>query len=368
MKKIHSGVTNLKYFHSPAKLLIIMKLIVAFSFLLTFNLNASVYSQNARFKLEVEQHSIRDVLKIIEDQSQFRFFYNDDFADMNNLVSLSVNDANIYDLLSKVLENTEVTYKVLDNNFVVITPVSYIQQQKVTGTVKDASTNEPLVGVYVTIDGGKSGVITDINGSYSIEASSETELSFSFMGYLTEKVIVGSSSVVDVALTPDIKSLEEVVVIGYGVQKKSLVTGAISSIKSEDIGKTNISRPEEALQGRTAGVQVVPQSGSPGAGMNVRIRGYSSNASSNPIYIVDGTKTMDINYIDPSDIESMEVLKDAASSAIYGAEGGNGVVMISTKKGTPGVMHISYDFQHSFKSVGKLPNFNEYRQIHTVHD
>ena len=107
--------------------------------------------------------------------------------------------------------------------------------------------------------------------------------------------------------------------MGYGVQKKSLVTGAISSVKSEDIAKTNISRPEEALQGRTSGVQVVPQSGAPGAGMNVRIRGYSSNANSNPLYIIDGTKTSDINYLYPGDIASMDVLKDAASAAIYGA-------------------------------------------------
>lgn len=355
MKKIHLGDKYFLLFGPPAKLLIIMKLIVILFFILTFNLNASVYSQNALFNLEVKQNSIREILKIIEDKSQFRFFYNDDFADMNQLVSLSVNDANINDLLSKVFENTDVTYKVLDNNFVVITPVSYLKQQKVSGTVRDASTNEPLVGVYVTLEGNRAGVVTDISGYFEIDAAPETVLTFSCIGYVSETMTVGTSTVININLIPDIKSLEEVVVIGYGVQKKSLVTGAISSIKSEDIGKTNIARPEEALQGRTAGVQVVPQSGSPGAGMNVRIRGYSSNSNSNPIYIVDGTKTMDITFIDPGDIESMEVLKDAASSAIYGAEGGNGVVMITTKKGNPGAMHASYDFQHSFRSVGKLP-------------
>jgi TonB-linked SusC/RagA family outer membrane protein len=368
MKKTHTGDNYFIHFSSPKKLLIIMKLIVLLSFVLTFNLSASVYSQNARFSLDIEQHSIREVLKIIEDQSQFRFFYNDDFTDMDNLVSLSVKDNTVYELLSKVLENTDVTYKVLDNNFVVITPASYLQQKKITGSVTDASTNEPLPGVYVTVDSTRAGVITDINGNYSIEASSENTLTFSSIGFMTQKVKVGNSSVVNIAMNPDIKNLEEVVVIGYGVQKKSLVTGAISSVKSEDIGKTNISRPEEALQGRTSGVQVVPQSGSPGAGMNVRIRGYSSNSNSNPIYIVDGTKTGDINFLDPSDIASIEVLKDAASSAIYGAEGGNGVVMITTKKGQSGAMHIIYDFQHSFKSVGKLPelmNTKQYTQFMT---
>jgi TonB-linked SusC/RagA family outer membrane protein len=156
--------------------------------------------------------------------------------------------------------------------------------------------------------------------------------------------------------------LEEVVVVGYGVQKKSLVTGAISSVKSEEISKINISRPEEALQGSASGVQVVPQSGSPGAGMNIRIRGYSSNSGSNPIYIVDGTKTGDINFLDPDDIASIDVLKDAASAAIYGAEGGNGVLLITTKKGVPGETHITYDVQYSIKSAAKLPKLMNTKQ------
>src|ERR1035437_8754523 len=239
----------------------------------------------------------------------------------------------------------------------------------IKGVVKDAKTNEPLIGVTIQVEGSKSGTITNINGIFNIDApSSNSVFVVSYIGYISQKISTTGKSDLIINLVEDNKNLDEVVVVGYGISKKSLITGSISSIKAEDIGKTNISRAEEALQGRTAGVQVVPVSGAPGAGMNIRIRGVSSNAGSNPLFIVDGVKTGDINYLDPADIASMEVLKDAASCAIYGAEGGNGVVIISTKKGISGKTVISYDVQHSFTSAANLPklmNTKQYTQFMT---
>ena len=226
----------------------------------------------------------------------------------------------------------------------------------VKGIVTDEKTNSVLIGVSVLVEGTKVGTITDLNGNFSIETpSSNSTLVFSYIGYSTKKVTINGQTNLNIILSEDTKNLDEVIVVGYGIQKKSLVTGAISSVKAEDIGKTNISRAEEALQGKTSGVQVVPVSGAPGAGMNIRVRGVSSNSGSNPLFIVDGVKTGDINYLDPADIASMEVLKDAASCAIYGAEGGNGVIIISTKKGVSGKVVISYDVQHSFTSAARLP-------------
>jgi len=253
--------------------------------------------------------------------------------------------------------------------FILIGTLSVSAANPLKGTVIDEKSNLPLIGVSVLIEGTSTGTITDFNGNFSMDIPSPNSvLVFSYIGYNSQKVSTNGQTFLRVVMTEDTRNLDEVIVVGYGVQKKSLVTGAIASIKAEDIGKVNISRAEEALQGRTSGVQVVPVSGAPGAGMNIRIRGVSSNFGSNPLFIVDGIKTGDINYLDPSDISSMEVLKDAASSAIYGSEGGNGVIIITTKKGVSGNILVSYDFQHAFTSAANLPklmNTTQYAQYMT---
>jgi len=253
--------------------------------------------------------------------------------------------------------------------FLIAGTISVSAANPVKGNVTDEKSNLPLIGVSVLVEGTSTGTITDFNGNFSMDIPSpNSTLVFSYIGYNSQKISVNGQPFLKVTLAEDTKNLDEVIVVGYGVQKKSLVTGAISSVKAEDIGKTNISRAEEALQGKTSGVQVVPVSGAPGAGMNIRIRGVSSNAGSNPLFIVDGVKTGDINYLDPADISSMEVLKDAASCAIYGAEGGNGVIIITTKKGVSGKILVSYDFQHSFTSAANLPklmNAAQYSQFMT---
>lgn len=236
--------------------------------------------------------------------------------------------------------------------------------QLITGVVTDEESS-PLPGVNVVIKGTVQGTVTDIDGNYSINASPDATLQFSFVGFDEQSILVGNQMVVNVVMTTTASDLEEVVVVGYGVKKKSLVTGAISSVGADEISTAPATRVEQAIQGRTAGVTILPTSGSPGAGAKVRIRGTGSNLNSDPLYIVDGMKTRSIDNIEPGDIESIEVLKDASSSAIYGSEGGNGVIIISTKRGKEGVGKVSYDFQYGIQSVKskmELMNATEYTQ------
>jgi len=229
------------------------------------------------------------------------------------------------------------------------------QGLQVKGVVTSADDGQPIPGVSISIKGTTTGLLTDVNGAFTLNVPARSTLVFSFVGMKTQEILVTASTTLNVVLQSEVAVMDEVVVVGYGVQKKSLVTGAISSIKADDIVNLSITRPEQALQGKTAGVQVISAGGSPGAGMKVRIRGVSTNGSSNPLYIVDGVKSGDINYLDPNDIQSMEVLKDAASSAIYGAEGANGVVMITTKTGRAGMSVLNYEIQTGWLSVAKKP-------------
>ena len=224
---------------------------------------------------------------------------------------------------------------------------------KVTGTVTDKQ-NSPMIGASVFEKGTRNGAITDIDGKYSISVPEGAVIVFSSIGF-TSQERQAVAGVIDIVLEEDQKLLDEVVVVGYGVQKKSSVTGAISQVKTEDMQNRTITRPEQALQGKTAGVQIFQSSASPGASPTVRIRGINSNGSCDPLYVVDGRIAGDIGGIDPNDIESMEVLKDAASAAIYGAAAGNGVILITTKKGKAGQGTVSYDFQLSIQNIANVP-------------
>ncbi|MBR1434895.1 MAG: TonB-dependent receptor plug domain-containing protein, partial [Bacteroidales bacterium] len=229
---------------------------------------------------------------------------------------------------------------------------AYSQNIRANGKVTDAA-GEPMIGVGVVQKGTTNGVITDVDGSFSISVPQGTVLVFSSVSYKT--VEMAASTSMNIVMEEDRELLDEVVVVGYGVQKKSQVTGAISSVRAEDMENRTITNVEDALQGKTAGVQLISASASPGASPTVRVRGYSSNTTSDPLYVVDGVRMRSIAGIDPNDIESMEVLKDAASAAIYGAEAGNGVVLITTKKGKSGDGRISYSFQYTVQQVGKIP-------------
>ena len=235
--------------------------------------------------------------------------------------------------------------------------------QGIKGTVIDEN-GEPVIGATVSDkNDAKNATITDFDGNFTVKVQAGQIIVISYIGY--ETVEVAARDGMTVNLKPDNKVLEEVVVVGYGIQKKSSVTGAISQVKPEDIENRTISNAQQALQGKTSGVQVISTSAAPGSSPTVRVRGYSSNVSSEPLYVVDGVRLSDISGIDPATIASMEILNDAASAAIYGAEAGNGVVLITTKKGKSGEGKISYDFQWTDETLAKVPtllNAQEYQQ------
>lgn len=238
-------------------------------------------------------------------------------------------------------------------------------QSTVSGVVTDAS-GEGIAGVAVIVKGTTTGTSTDMKGAYTIRASKSDVLVFSFLGYKPQEVAVHNRMEIDVRLESDSQQVDEVVVVGYGVQKKSLVTGAISSVKGSALETTGIMRADDALAGKTAGVQVVSNSGQPGSDVQIYIRGIGTNGTATPIYIVDGMAVSGIEYLNPSDIESIEVLKDAASSAIYGARGGNGVVIITTRRSKDGQWSVNYDFSYGIQNIARkidVLNAREYAII-----
>ncbi|MGM9743175.1 MAG: SusC/RagA family TonB-linked outer membrane protein [Candidatus Cryptobacteroides sp.] len=239
--------------------------------------------------------------------------------------------------------------------------VNLSAQERVTasGTVIDEN-KIPMIGVSVIEKGTHNGTMTDIDGNWSMEVAEGAILEFSYIGYTS--VELPAAAGMNLQMEVDTRLLEEVVVVGYGVQKKSSLTGSVSQVKAEDMEARTITSAGQALQGKTSGVQVLSGSAKPGASPSIRIRGVSSNNSSDPLYVVDGRLAKDISGIDPNDIESMEVLKDGASAAIYGAEAGNGVVLITTKKGK-GKGKITYDYQYSSQSVSKVPHLMNSEQF-----
>ena len=210
-----------------------------------------------------------------------------------------------------------------------------VAQMQVSGVVVDAKTGEPIIGAAVLLRGTTTGTVTDFDGNYDLSVpSEEAVLEISYMGYVTRSVPAKQAS--RVQLSEDTQALEEVVVVGYGTQKKSVVTAAISKVTAEDLEKTLPSRIDNMLKGKASGVTVTSSSGQPGAGTRVHIRGIGTINDASPLYVVDGMPMGNIDYLNPTDIESIEVLKDAASAAIYGTKGANGVILVTTKNGAFG--------------------------------
>ena len=239
-----------------------------------------------------------------------------------------------------------------------------LNAQTVKGTVISGSDNEPLIGASVMVLGTKTGAVTDLDGNFTIEAKNGQTLEVSYLGFITQKIKV-TGSTINVTLNEDKQSLDEVVVVGYGVQKKKLVTGATVQLKGDDIAKLNTTNPLSAMQGQTPGVNIVSTSGQPGAAMSVTIRGLGTVGNSQPLYLIDGVGG-DITTLNPADIESIDVLKDAASAAIYGAQAANGVVLVTTKSGKEGSSKITYDGYVGWQTLGRkfeMLNSNQYMQI-----
>lgn len=255
--------------------------------------------------------------------------------------------------------------------FIAITAVSTenTHGQTVTGTVTSAEDGLPLPGVNVLIKGTSTGTITDLNGKYSIDVPDlNTTLEFSFIGYEKKEIALNGRTTIDLIMEIETEGIEDVVVIGYGVAKPTDISSSISIVDSEELTKTPSSNMAQALQGKAAGVMVT-QNGSPGGGVNIRVRGVGSiNRNPNPLYVIDGVVGVDINTIAPEDIKSISVLKDAASAAIYGANGANGVVLVTTKRGTAGKTSVTFSTYHSVKKMTTkvdMMNANEYSDFYT---
>lgn len=335
------------------KLLLIMKLTIVLSLCCTFALSANSFSQGKSVSLNIENAKVKDVFHTIEGQSNYRFFYNDELSDINRVVSMNVKNTKVEDVLNELFNNTDVSYTILDNNLIVIAPKRAVQQ-KVSGIVTDASTGEPLIGVSVQVEGTTTGAITDVNGKFSIEAAKDAIIIFSFMGYVTERVTV-TGAAMDVKLVPDVKKLDEVVVVGYGVQRKEAVTGSVASVKADMLKEVPSANITSAMQGRVAGVDMEQNDSKPGASMQIRIRGVRSLSSSGnePLVVLDGIPFAgSIGDISPSSIKSIDILKDASATAIYGSRGANGVILITTFNGQKGQKaHVTYEGYYGVKKI-----------------
>lgn len=242
-------------------------------------------------------------------------------------------------------------------------------QIQISGSVKDAGTNEELIGVNVIIIGTSTGTVTDANGNFSLSVPSNGSVKVSYIGYQTQEIKIEGQTKLEIKLKPDSKLIDEVVVVGYTVQKKRDVLGAVSKVDAEELTKIPVASAQQALQGRVAGVEVAAQTGAPGAPISVRIRGVGSISSGNdPLYIVDGIPVEGaLNNISPNEIESMTILKDASSAAIYGSRANNGVVLITTKTGKSGAAKITYNTQIGFQTHGNLPKMattDQYIQLY----
>lgn len=345
------------------KLLIIMKLTLFLVFIGTLHLNASLFSQENQLIVKKENAPLREVFKDIEKQSDFRFFYNDVLSDVDREVTINTKSNKIEDVLDVALENSNLSYMVMSTNLVLISPKTLLQQITVTGTVRDEN-GTPIPGVNVLEQGTTNGVVTDLDGKYSITVSSEESvLAFSFIGYLSETVAVGSQRQIDFDLVPDLMELDEVVVVGYGTQKRSDVTGSVAQMNAEGLDERPLTRVDQALVGQMAGVRIKQSSGMPGKGFQIQVRGSGSiSANTEPLYVIDGfplevsaqnksggfESGNPLDNLNPNDIESIQVLKDASATAIYGSRGSNGVVLIQTKKGVSGKTNITFNAYTGF--------------------
>lgn len=316
-----------------------------FFILLAFTGNA----QNQSITLPEGSLAIHRIFQEIERQTRLSVDYNQSRLDISRRITPSSTSAPLSAILEEVLKDSGLTYSI-ERGHIIIKPgntaiAAVVQQTRtLTGTVLDL-TGEPIIGANVLVKGTASGTITDIDGRFSIEAPERGVLIISYIGYLSKEIPIGRERDLTVALAEDAQSLDEVIVIGYGTQRKRDLTGAIASVTAEKIRETANTNAIQSLQGKVAGVNIVQDSWNPGAQGTIQIRGRRSlSASNDPLYVIDGIPIeRGINEINPSEIGSIEILKDASATAIYGSRGANGVVLITTKRGQAGKTRIEYD-------------------------
>ena len=304
------------------------------------------YSQKTKLTLDFSDTELIKVLDNIEIESEFYFLYNEKLLDTDRKVSIDVNNQPINTILDNLFAGTDVKYTIIDRK-IILAPeylttnenvADLVQQMVITGKVTDAQTGEAMPGVNVLVVGTSIGVITDLSGSYSVLVTDRNaKLKFSFIGYEAQEIPISGRSTIDVKLVSEVTGLDEVVVIGYGTQKRSNVTGSVASMSASSIKDRPLVSGVEAMVGQVAGVQIQQISGAPGVeGLSIRVRGTGSiTQSSEPLYVVDGypMEAGAFRLLNTSNIDKIEILKDASSTAIYGSRGANGVVVITTKQG-----------------------------------
>ena len=312
-------------------------------------------SQTAKTNISLNAATVLDIIGSIEAQTDYLFVYDKTEIDVDRKVNIKANDQTVAAVLSSLFDNTNTVYAMEGTNILLMSRPEGIQQQNVvTGTIID-ETGEGLPGVNVTVKGTITGVMTDIDGKYSINIpNSSAILQFSFIGYTSQEVTVENQSIINITLKEDIQMLEEVVVVGYGTQTKRQLTGSVSNVTSESFTKGITRVATDLLQGKVAGLMVNSGSGDVTQPSVLRLRGTTTLLSDEgPLIVIDGIPSGDLNTVSPSDIESMSVLKDATSAAIYGSRAAGGAILITTKKGSGGQTTVNYD---AYLSIDKLAN------------
>lgn len=297
----------------------------------------NAHSQNAKVSIRMNNVKLDKILNEIENQTDYLFIYNNQ-VDINKITSVKVKNEAVAQVLDRILSGTGINYE-LEGTHIILTTEAikdlHAQQQAktVTGTVTDVS-GEPIIGANIRIKGTTTGTITDIDGNFSIEAEPQSVIEVSYIGYLTQETVINNQKSIRFLLKEDTKTLDEVVVIGYGVQKKADLTGSVANINTEKLNTQSNANIGQALQGKIAGVDIVSQGGAPGSGTRIMVRGIGTLNNASPLYIVDGMYMNSIDHINPNDIASIDVLKDASSAAIYGSRAANGVIIVTTKEGS----------------------------------
>jgi TonB-linked SusC/RagA family outer membrane protein len=373
MKKIINYYWLSRPISNWQKLLRNMKLTV---FLLFFGLIGLIagpaYSQNTKITLDMKNAPISSVLNHIEEISEFYFLYNSKLIDVEKKVDIVAKEEPIRDILTEILP-TNVTFIVSDKQ-IVLSPVrdlsanSILQQSLITGTVTASSTGEPMPGVNVQVKGTLVGAISDANGRFIIpsEIDQNATLVFSFIGYISQEIPVAGRNVIDVVMVEELTGLNEVVVVGYTSQVRKSLTGAISTVNGTSLADETSSNAITRLQGKATGVNII-NSHTPGGDAIVNIRGMGTINNNTPLYVIDGVPTKSgVSQVNPNEIESITILKDATSAAIYGARGANGVIIITTKRGSPGETKVSFTARYGVNSIPKyydLLNTQEYGEL-----
>lgn len=297
----------------------------------------NAHSQNAKVSIHMNNVKLDKILNEIENQTDYLFIYNNQ-VDINKITSVKVKNEAVAQVLDRILSGTGINYE-LEGTHIILTTEAikdlHAQQQAktVTGTVTDVS-GEPIIGANIRIKGTTTGTITDIDGNFSIEAEPQSVIEVSYIGYLTQETVINNQKSIRFLLKEDTKTLDEVVVIGYGVQKKADLTGSVANINTEKLNTQSNANIGQALQGKIAGVDIVSQGGAPGSGTRIMVRGIGTLNNASPLYIVDGMYMNSIDHINLNDIASIDVLKDASSAAIYGSRAANGVIIVTTKEGS----------------------------------